>query len=242
MAKFRAGEECNPILASVPPYAGRSRPSQWWPQTRPALTAPARGGFEIGGRDGRMSSRAAEQKNGPVGCAASAPPGKYSRPTSPRPPLPQARRRHAVEMALDPIIINRDDIAQWTRCSLGYGGSPLADLVAFSHLQFSQIRGPPALPICAKDSVRHRPRFAGRSPIQLVKPRTTPQKAEPSAFAKDFFYSLNERVSCLIDPRWLDGLGGNCGHRLRRPCRSHIGCCVNIRWARTAWIEITIHS
>jgi hypothetical protein len=149
MAKFRAGEECNPILASVPPYAGRSRPSQWWPQTRPALTAPARGGFEIGGRDGRMSSRAAEQKNGPVGCAASAPPGKYSRPTSPRPPLPQARRRHAVEMALDPIIINRDDIAQWTRCSLGYGGSPLADLVAFSHLQFSQIRGPPALPICA---------------------------------------------------------------------------------------------
>ena len=37
----------------------------------------------------------------------------------------------------------------------GSGGSPLADLVAFSHLQFSQIRGPPALPICAKDSVRH---------------------------------------------------------------------------------------
>jgi hypothetical protein len=68
------------------------------------------------------------------------------------------------------------------------------------------------------------------------------KKADPSAFAKDFFYSLNERVSCLIDPRWLEGLGGNCGRRLRRPCRSHIGCYVNIRWARTAWIDITIHS
>src|SRR5690242_20534523 len=65
-------------------------------------------------------------------------------------------------MSLDPIIINLDDIAQWTRCSLGHGGSPLADLVAFSHLQFSQIRGPPALPICAKDSVRHHERSEAR--------------------------------------------------------------------------------
>jgi hypothetical protein len=86
------------------------------------------------------------------------------------------------------------------------------------------------------------PAFCWPLTIQLVKPRTTPQKAEPSAFAKDFFYSLNERVSCLIDPRWLHGLDGNCGRRLSRPCRSHIGCYVNIRWARTAWIEITIHS
>ena len=31
---------------------------------RPALTAPARGGCEIGGRDGRMARSAAEQKNG----------------------------------------------------------------------------------------------------------------------------------------------------------------------------------
>src|SRR6516165_7374289 len=30
---------------------------------------------------------------------------------------------HAVEVALDPLIINRDDIAQWTRCSLSHGGS-----------------------------------------------------------------------------------------------------------------------
>ncbi len=35
-----------------------------WPQLRPALTAPARGGCEIGGRDGRMARSAAEQKNG----------------------------------------------------------------------------------------------------------------------------------------------------------------------------------
>jgi Protein of unknown function (DUF3768) len=53
---------------------------------------------------------------------------------------------------------------------------------------------------------------------------------------------LNEQVSCLIDARWLDGLGGNCGRRLRRPCRSYIGCYVKFGWARTAWIDITIHS
>src|SRR6516165_9059470 len=29
----------------------------------------------------------------------------------------------AVEVSLDPLIINRDDIAQWTRCSLSHGGS-----------------------------------------------------------------------------------------------------------------------
>jgi hypothetical protein len=44
-------------------------------------------------------------------------------------------------VAPDPFIINRDDIAQRTRCSLSHGGSLLAVLVAFSHLQFSQIRG-----------------------------------------------------------------------------------------------------
>src|SRR5262245_40994124 len=32
---------------------------------------------------------------------------------------------------------------------------PLAGLVAFSHLHFRQIWGPPALPNCARDSVRH---------------------------------------------------------------------------------------
>src|SRR5213082_1152622 len=35
-----------------------------WPQVRPALTAPARGGCKIDGRDGRMACGAAEQKNG----------------------------------------------------------------------------------------------------------------------------------------------------------------------------------
>src|ERR1700739_3714819 len=35
-----------------------------WPQMRPALSAPARGGCEIGGRDGRMARSAAEQRNG----------------------------------------------------------------------------------------------------------------------------------------------------------------------------------
>jgi hypothetical protein len=47
------------------------------------------------------------------------------------------------------------------------GSDPSADLVAFSHLQFSQIRGPPALPICAKYSVRHHDRsttVGGRDP------------------------------------------------------------------------------
>jgi hypothetical protein len=41
----------------------------------------------------------------------------------------QARRRNAissscdaVEVALDPLIVNRDDIAQSTRCILGHGG------------------------------------------------------------------------------------------------------------------------
>lgn len=33
--------------------------------------------------------------------------------------LLHAAADHPVEMALDPIIINRNDIAQWTRCSLG---------------------------------------------------------------------------------------------------------------------------
>jgi hypothetical protein len=54
-------------------------------------------------------------------------------------------------MALDPLIINRDDVVQWTQCILGHGGFLSAGLVAFSHLQFSQIREPPVPTICAKD-------------------------------------------------------------------------------------------
>ena len=55
--------------------------------------------------------------------------------------LLHAASHHPVEVVLDPLVVNRDDIAQRTRCSLGHGGSLLAVLVAFSHLQFSQIRG-----------------------------------------------------------------------------------------------------
>jgi hypothetical protein len=47
---------------------------------------------------------------------------------------------HPVEVVLDPLIVDRDDVAQRTRCSLGHGGSFSAHLVAFSHLQVSQIR------------------------------------------------------------------------------------------------------
>ena len=48
---------------------------------------------------------------------------------------------NTVQVVLNPLIVNGDDIAQRTRCSLSHGGSLLAVLVAFSHLQFSQIRG-----------------------------------------------------------------------------------------------------
>src|SRR5262249_61990791 len=30
---------------------------------------------------------------------------------------------HSLEVALDPLVVNRDDIVQQTRCSLGHGGS-----------------------------------------------------------------------------------------------------------------------
>src|SRR5271169_4106168 len=36
--------------------------------------------------------------------------------------LLHAAAHHAVEVALDPLIVNRDDIAQSTRCILGHGG------------------------------------------------------------------------------------------------------------------------
>jgi hypothetical protein len=36
--------------------------------------------------------------------------------------LLHAAAHHAVEVALDPLIVNRDDIAQSTRCIVGYGG------------------------------------------------------------------------------------------------------------------------
>jgi hypothetical protein len=45
-----------------------------------------------------------------------------------------------IEVVLDPIVVNRDDIGQRTRCIVQHGGSFCAVLVAFSHLQFSQIR------------------------------------------------------------------------------------------------------
>jgi hypothetical protein len=36
--------------------------------------------------------------------------------------LLHAAANHPVEVALDPLIVNRDDIAQSTRCILGHGG------------------------------------------------------------------------------------------------------------------------
>jgi hypothetical protein len=59
-------------------------------------------------------------------------------------------------VVLDPFIVNRDDIAQRTRCILGHGGSFSLSWLRFCHLQFSQIRGRQPLHNCAKDSVRHR--------------------------------------------------------------------------------------
>jgi hypothetical protein len=41
------------------------------------------------------------------------------------------------EVALDPLIVNCDDIAQRPRCSLSHVCFLLAVLVAFSYLQFS---------------------------------------------------------------------------------------------------------
>ena len=55
--------------------------------------------------------------------------------------LLHAAPHHPVEVVLDPLIVDRDDVVQRTRCSLGHGGSFSAHLVAFSHLQVSQIRG-----------------------------------------------------------------------------------------------------
>ena len=53
-------------------------------------------------------------------------------------------------MVFNPLIVNRDDVAQGTRCSLNHGGSLLAVLVAFSHHQFSQIRGRQPYQLCEK--------------------------------------------------------------------------------------------
>ena len=61
--------------------------------------------------------------------------------------LLHAAANHPVEVALDPLIINRDDIVQETRCSLRHSFLLLTWL---GHLQFSQIRGPPAHPFVRK--------------------------------------------------------------------------------------------
>src|SRR5262249_7866297 len=48
---------------------------------------------------------------------------------------------HPIQVILDPLVVNRDDIVQWTRCIVRHDGSLSAGLVAFSHLQVSQLRG-----------------------------------------------------------------------------------------------------
>src|SRR5215469_1581251 len=58
-----------------------------------------------------------------------------------------------VEVALDPLVVNRDDIVQRTRCSLGHGGSfslTWLRLATSSSARFGAVS-----PNCAKDSVRH---------------------------------------------------------------------------------------
>ena len=66
-----------------------------------------------------------------------------------------------VEVVLDPLVVNRDDIVQRTRCNVGPGGSfslTWLRLATSSSARF----GPPALPKCAKESVRHRTIQAAR--------------------------------------------------------------------------------
>src|SRR5262249_46376128 len=48
---------------------------------------------------------------------------------------------HPLEVALDPFIVNRDDIVSADSVYRLTWRLPLAGLVAFRHLQFSQIRG-----------------------------------------------------------------------------------------------------
>ena len=62
-------------------------------------------------------------------------------PRSSRQRLLHSAPHHPVEVALDPLVVNRDDIVQRTRCIVWIWRLPLAGLVAFSHLQFSQIWG-----------------------------------------------------------------------------------------------------
>jgi hypothetical protein len=69
--------------------------------------------------------------------------------------LLHATANHPVEVALDPLVVNRDDIAQRTRCILVHGGSLLLSwlrLATSSSARFGAV----ALPNCAKDSVPHR--------------------------------------------------------------------------------------
>src|ERR1700746_1771963 len=69
--------------------------------------------------------------------------------------LLHAATHHPVEMAFDPLIINRDDIAQWTRCSLCHGGSFLLSWLRFATSSSARF-GAAALTKCAKHSLRHR--------------------------------------------------------------------------------------
>jgi hypothetical protein len=59
------------------------------------------------------------------------------------------------KVVLNPLVVDRDDIVQRTRCSLGHGGS---FSLTWLHLKPPPVQpdsGPPALPKCAKHSVRH---------------------------------------------------------------------------------------
>src|SRR5262245_28530703 len=91
--------------------------------------------------------------------------------------LPHGAPHHPREV--DPLVVNRDDIVQRTRCSLG-PQLLLADLVAFSHLHFSQIRGrQPYL------NVRKNLYVIGRvaSACQAQRRRTRAEGSVPFSFA-----------------------------------------------------------
>jgi hypothetical protein len=71
---------------------------------------------------------------------------------------PHAVAHHAVEVAFDPLIVNRDDIAQSTRCIVGHGGFLLLTWLGLATSSSAS--------------------FGGRQPYSIV--RNTPYVIRPS--------------------------------------------------------------
>src|SRR5580692_7740530 len=62
---WRAAFSPDPIKDATVLGPIKAKPCGWPRKTRPALTGPARGGRDFGGRDGRMLAARVEPKNGP---------------------------------------------------------------------------------------------------------------------------------------------------------------------------------